>query len=460
MNGRSMNLFDQLYSFRTRADTVFLGGTFFMATCSLFVIRRTFRDHLTNYKYPRLQMCCMRILLLAPFFAFVSWLMMVFLPRAAFFEVFRDAYETYALYLFWIMLVLYCGGQRKVIEFLDDEYTTNQQHRQRCWLCPLLKPFGCHIPTFAFKGSTSHFSYWRIAVMQWLFVKPGITLAIAILDTLGFDDRLQRVRVITLIATSVAMHSVFETYVYMYSHLKGLEGSKKFLAIKLLVGVTLGQQLIFNLLVGAGVIREGSFGYTAEDRALRMSATITIVQMLAFSIMLSYVFSRRSIQRANSDALPSAIEQENKNFSLNKSGQSVASPNGVSLWGDWWMQPADEQCNSEKVTLLQVFNMWDTILIWKVEEKPKNSSFRSNAKLHQFIQQENTSTKQKQSHAPPRSNPPGGDNAKGIDKTPSVRDRVKDLTLPVITQFTSGGSGTLTTPHWDQRRNLVSSYLQ
>eukprot|EP01024_Parvocaulis_polyphysoides_P035572 TRINITY_DN3152_c0_g2_i1.p2 TRINITY_DN3152_c0_g2~~TRINITY_DN3152_c0_g2_i1.p2 ORF type:complete len:257 (-),score=21.46 TRINITY_DN3152_c0_g2_i1:556-1326(-) len=256
------------------------------------------------------------------------------------------------------------------------------------------------------------------------------------------------------------MHSVFETYVYMYSHLKGLEGSKKFLAIKLLVGVTLGQQLIFNLLVGAGVIREGSFGYTAEDRALRMSATITIVQMLAFSIMLSYVFSRRSIQRANSDALPSAIEQENKNFSLNKSGQSVASPNGVSLWGDWWMQPADEQCNSEKVTLLQVFNMWDTILIWKVEEKPKNSSFRSNAKLHQFIQQENTSTKQKQSHAPPRSNPPGGDNAKGIDKTPSVRDRVKDLTLPVITQFTSGGSGTLTTPHWDQRRNLVSSYLQ
>eukprot|EP01023_Acetabularia_acetabulum_P064588 TRINITY_DN838_c0_g1_i1.p1 TRINITY_DN838_c0_g1~~TRINITY_DN838_c0_g1_i1.p1 ORF type:complete len:503 (-),score=15.93 TRINITY_DN838_c0_g1_i1:508-2016(-) len=457
MYGRTMSIFDQLYSFRTRADTVFLGGTFFMSVCSLFVIRRTFRDHLRNYKYPRLQMCCMRILLLAPFFAFVSWLMMVFLPRAAFFEVLRDAYETYALYLFWIMLILYCGGQRKVIELLDDEHSTlnNQKgvsHRQRCYLCPLLKPFGLQLPTFAYKGSTSHFSYWRIAVMQWLFVKPGITLAIAILDTLGFDDRLQRMRVVTLIATSVAMHSVFETYVYMYSHLKGLEGSKKFLAIKLLVGVTLGQQLVFNLLVGAGLIREGRFGYTAEDRALRMSATITILQMLAFSIMLSYVFSRRSIQRVGSDAIPGTIEE----ISKISGGNAPTTPNGVSLWGDWWMQPADEQCNSEKVTLFQVFNMWDTILIWKVEEKPKNSQ-RSHTKLQQFLQLENSGKQRdKQNTARPQAS---GDNAKGIDKTPSVRDRVKDFTLPVITQFTTTTSNTLPIP-WDQRRNLVSSYLQ
>eukprot|EP01025_Chloroclados_australasicus_P022383 TRINITY_DN23105_c0_g1_i3.p2 TRINITY_DN23105_c0_g1~~TRINITY_DN23105_c0_g1_i3.p2 ORF type:complete len:456 (+),score=36.57 TRINITY_DN23105_c0_g1_i3:324-1691(+) len=454
----NVHLFDKLYSFRTRADTLFLSGTLFMAMCSLFVIRRTFRDHLRNYKYPRLQMCCMRILLLAPFFAFVSWLMMVFLRRAAFFEVLRDAYETYALYLFWIMLVLYCGGQRKVVEFLDDEYSTHLQHRQRCWLCPLLKPFGLHLPLFAFKGSTAHFGYWRFAVMQWLFIKPGITLAIAVLDVCGFDERLQRLRVVTLIATSVAMHSVFETYVNMYQHLKGLEGSKKFLAIKLLVGVTLAQQLLFNVLVGSGIIKEGRFGYTAEERALRMSATITIVQMLAFSIMLSFVFSRRTIQRVNSDAVPAPLTQQTQ-ISGNV---GCVNTNGGSLWGDWWMQPADESSTSEKVTLLQVFNIWDTILIWKVEEKPKTG--RSQAKLQQLLQLTD-SGKLKEKTNTSNALPSKGDDNKniGVGKTPSVRDRVKEITFPIIQQITSAASGLGAGPApvgWDQRRNMVSSYLQ
>eukprot|EP01026_Neomeris_dumetosa_P059010 TRINITY_DN5508_c0_g1_i2.p1 TRINITY_DN5508_c0_g1~~TRINITY_DN5508_c0_g1_i2.p1 ORF type:complete len:454 (+),score=31.48 TRINITY_DN5508_c0_g1_i2:421-1782(+) len=451
-----LNLSDQLYSFRTLEDSLFLSGTLIMAICSLFVVRRTFRDHLRNYKYPRLQMCCMRILLLAPSFAFTSWLMMVFLPRAPYLEVFRDAYETYSLYLFWIMLVLYCGGQRRVVELLEDEFSPPKyQYRQRCWLCPLLKPFGLHIPTFAYSESRSHFSYWRFAVMQWLFVKPGITFAIAILDSLGFDDRMQRLRVITLIATSVAMHSVFETYVCMYSHLKGLEGSKKFLAIKLLVGITLGQQLVFNLLVGSGIIREGQFGYTAEDRALRMSATITIIQMLAFSIMLSYVFSRRTIQRVHSDSLSGQIEES-------KSSASLPPPtNGVSLFGDWWIQPADE--SNEKVTLLQVLNMWDTILISKVEEKPRSSSRSGNSSKTQL------STKQSDTKLKDKTNEIKGgktkldDNAKGVDKIITMRERMKDFTLPIISQFSpigQGVGGNAAQTIWDQRRNMVNSYLQ
>lgn len=95
----------------------------------------------------------MRILLLAPIYALVSWCMMVFLPFAPFIEILRDFYETYALYCFWIMLVLWCGGQRRVVEVLDRDETLS------CFLCPLAHRCGCGLPLFRFGGGKGMFRY-------------------------------------------------------------------------------------------------------------------------------------------------------------------------------------------------------------------------------------------------------------------------------------------------------------
>ena len=97
------------------------------------------------------QTCCMRILLLAPIYALVSWCMMVFLLQAPYLEMLRDAYETYALYCFWVMLVLWCGGQRRVIEVLDRNNTL------ACFLCPLAHRCGCGLPVFHFRDSNGMF---------------------------------------------------------------------------------------------------------------------------------------------------------------------------------------------------------------------------------------------------------------------------------------------------------------
>jgi hypothetical protein len=95
------------------------------------------------------QTCCMRILLLAPIYALVSWCMMVFLPIAPFLEAIRDLYESYTLYCFWVMLVLWCGGQRRVIEVVGRNGALN------CSLCPLLQPCHLGLPVFRF-GNSSH----------------------------------------------------------------------------------------------------------------------------------------------------------------------------------------------------------------------------------------------------------------------------------------------------------------
>ena len=139
-----------LYSFRTVADATFLLAALALALCSLALVSHTLHDHLYNAKYPALQVfgrhtaaaglqashigrvhaitpcsarsstngqaalhappaptstlrltsepaqtCCMRILLLAPIYALVSWCMMVLLPAAGYLEVVRDAYEVW-----------------------------------------------------------------------------------------------------------------------------------------------------------------------------------------------------------------------------------------------------------------------------------------------------------------------------------------------------------------------------
>ena len=94
----------------------------------------------------------MRILLLAPIYALVSWFMMVFLPIAPYIEVLRDVYETYTLYCFWIMLVLWCGGQRRVVDNLDRLETPKS-----CMLCPLMHPFGCGLSVWNFSDGKSMF---------------------------------------------------------------------------------------------------------------------------------------------------------------------------------------------------------------------------------------------------------------------------------------------------------------
>lgn len=96
----------------------------------------------------------LRIITLAPVYALLSWVMMILVPYARFIEVARDVYETYSLYCFWYLLVLWTGGQREVTSLLSAQDGL-------CYLCPLLVPFKAGVTIRKFRGATGHFNYWR-----------------------------------------------------------------------------------------------------------------------------------------------------------------------------------------------------------------------------------------------------------------------------------------------------------
>ena len=59
------------------------------------------------------------------------------------------------------------------------------------------------------------------------------------------------------------MHSIFQLYVCTLPYMRGLDASRKFLAIKVVVGLIVFQQLVVNSLLSADVIPEGKYGYAA-----------------------------------------------------------------------------------------------------------------------------------------------------------------------------------------------------
>eukprot|EP00873_Tetraselmis_striata_P035736 jgi/Tetstr1/456000/TSEL_042778.t1 len=381
-------------SFRNLADTVFLLASGSLALISVALISTTFSDHLRNYKYPSLQMCCLRILALAPVYAILSWLMMVFLPLAHVIEVFRDLYETYTLYCYWVLLVLWVGGQRRAIEILAGGCHVD------CMVCPLLPAHGCPhalgCMLTRFQSAKQHFRYWRLAIFQWMLAKPSITLFNAILLSSGRGGA-PHTKVLMLLSTAVGMQAVLDTYSCLLPHLIGLQGSTKFLCIKLLVGVTLLQQACINALVGYEVPDSvPRHGYSATERAQRLQSTVTIVEMAVFSLMLSVVFSRRSLQRidvvhgapltklmlpegkekgaqVNSGPVPGQVQvmhgasRSNTNDIVSRPLRGGGANEAQSAATEMDMDAEDDY--GEQVSYRQILALWDVVLWQSIEDR-------------------------------------------------------------------------------------------
>lgn len=376
--------------FRSVAEAMFLAASGTLAMVSVALISSTFNDHLRNYKYPSLQMCCLRILALAPLYAILSWLMMVFLPVAHLFEVLRDVYETYTLYCYWVLLVLWVGGQRRSIEIIADSSHSD------CMMCPLLPAHGCpHITGCTltrFQNAKQHFRYWRLAIFQWMIIKPGITLFHAVMIATGHAAP-PGAKLVTLLSTAVGMQAVLDTYSCLLPHLKGLQGSTKFLCIKLLVGVTLVQQAAINALVDYETRdRDDVQTYSAPERAQRLQSTVTIVEMALFSLMLSVVFSRNSLQRMETNG-PSLVKpaslDKDKGAVINASSDptvQVMQVAGRNSTNDVVSRPArggsgqesaqTEQIDmdaeddyGEQVSYRQILAVWDVVLWRTVEDR-------------------------------------------------------------------------------------------
>ncbi|CAG9462256.1 unnamed protein product [Pedinophyceae sp. YPF-701] len=347
---------DHPIGFRSQLDTAFLLACLSLALLSTALTAMTFRDHLRAPIHPALQICCLRILALAPVFALAAWVGMAAVPASGFLDVIRDGYEAYAVYCFWALMILWCGGQRRVTAVMAQDVAAGR-YGARWSLCPLLKPVGCGFGFLRFASAKSHVRYWRVALLQWLVVKPLAALAVAVLELTPWRAHAVHVRTVTVLSTFAAMHTVFDTYVTMYSHLRGLNGEGKFLAIKALVAASLAQQVGLSLCSSLGFVPSDPFyDYSTEVTALRLLSTAIIIEMCIFSVIFSVLFSRRSILLLDDDSELEELE-----------GQA-AGVAGEAEEQKRLLRPMTEESTATLMSLRLVFRLWDVVGTRKIEE--------------------------------------------------------------------------------------------
>lgn len=89
--------------------------------------------HLMNYVKPNLQKSIVRILLIIPIYSICSWASLVMKDEELYFDVIRDIYEAYIIYLFLVLILEYDGGPSACVSKLSDQ---TMEHPVPCCLLP------------------------------------------------------------------------------------------------------------------------------------------------------------------------------------------------------------------------------------------------------------------------------------------------------------------------------------
>jgi len=75
--------------------------------------------HLQHYTEPRIQVYIVRIVLMVPIYTIDSYLSLLFKDYAMYFDLGRDCYEAYVLYMFFRLLVELADGEEQLIAKLE-----------------------------------------------------------------------------------------------------------------------------------------------------------------------------------------------------------------------------------------------------------------------------------------------------------------------------------------------------
>uniref|UniRef100_A0A7S2TA76 Uncharacterized protein n=1 Tax=Chloropicon roscoffensis TaxID=1461544 RepID=A0A7S2TA76_9CHLO len=270
-------------------DVVFQSSVFFLCSISSFICFRTFQEHLSVGSLPALQICCFRVVAIAPTYGFIQWAKLMLTPLFPLWKTLQEFAEAYSIFCYWVMLILWCGGQRRTIELLEEKHRSNQ----RCSLCPLLGLYkgGCACPIYNFGSPRARFKFWRYSMTQLIVVK----VLKGILVLMAFKSVARVLHLFSLVATSLGMHCIIETYVALRSHLGDFQAERKFLCIKVLVFVAVLQPLLTNALETMDAFPdETRHGYSDVKWSERLLGTISVIQMVLFSLLLSFAFSLKN----------------------------------------------------------------------------------------------------------------------------------------------------------------------
>ncbi|KAI5885470.1 DUF300-domain-containing protein, partial [Schizophyllum commune H4-8] len=243
--------------------------------------------HLKNYRKPALQRMVVRIMVMIPIYAVASLISLFSLEAAFFIDAIRDVYEAFVIYCFFVLLLVYLGGERSLLIMMHGRP-------------PKAPPFPANIFTREIDVSDPYtFLFLKRGIMQYVYVKPILATATLILKACNkYNDGDLRansgylyVSVVYNVSICLALYCLAIFWLCVNDDLKPFRPVPKFLCVKGILFFSFWQSLAISILVAAGAIARLGPYTDAERISLGLSDTLICIEMPFFAIAHWYAFS-------------------------------------------------------------------------------------------------------------------------------------------------------------------------
>ncbi|CCW63213.1 unnamed protein product [Phytomonas sp. EM1] len=284
----------------TRFIPSFVGGY-----CALFATFMSFfliLEHLTCFSDPECQPKVVRILFMVPLYALISWASLLAPGAAKYLNLIRDAYESYAIYAFFQLMIAQMGG-------IDTLYRALMIEERPP--IPQVFPF-CNLEPI--KVTPTFVQNCRLCLFQFMIIKPLVTIIVAVLtakNKMGNLTDVTKGYFWTSLVYNVSISIAFMALLYFYKGLKEfMEGKNilmKFLCIKSVVFLSFWQGMLFAILAATNLLPTFSY-WTREETPIALQDLLICVEMMFVSFTHRYCFG--SDEYMVNSPVNSGIEEE------------------------------------------------------------------------------------------------------------------------------------------------------
>lgn len=307
-----------------RGVPAFVGGycAIFATVLSVFQIL----EHLSLFSDPECQTKIVRILFMVPLYAMISWFSILFPSAAEYLNLIRDAYESYAIYAFFSLMLALMGGVDTLYRSLMVEERPPIPHFfPLCWLEPV-------------KVSPRFVQSCRRCLFQFMVIKPLVTFVILILTAQGsMGDSLFDVTKGTFWTTliyNISITVAFSALVYFYrgthEFLEGKNALPKFLCIKLVIFLSYWQGILIEIFSAANMLPK--FDYWSEENvATGLQDLLICVEMLFVAFGHKFCFSSDEFAVEGYQSVGTGHSDSHHNHSNVQFGGSGTLPSSTGL---------------------------------------------------------------------------------------------------------------------------------
>ncbi|KAJ3357381.1 hypothetical protein HDU83_007312 [Entophlyctis luteolus] len=252
-------------------------------------------SHLRKFNRPLEQIHIVRVLLLVPVYAIISWLAFRFYWRAVYFFIIRDCYEAFVIYSFYTLILQFLGP---TVQSQKLAFVNKQKMLWPIWH-PILRLV--RVDPYYYPSSPTFLQSNKAGVIQYVVVRPVMTFVALITQLLNVycAESLNVAyghfwyMLFNFVSVSICMYSLVVLYLTVKDDIADHRPLPKFVSIKLVIFLTIVQNVILSILVHFNVIPANEY-WTSTNISNGIQSFIVCIEMFLVSIFHFYSFSATS----------------------------------------------------------------------------------------------------------------------------------------------------------------------